>query len=141
LTFFNPRPNANFPEIDLMPLPTRPLAKVADVADRLTQAPLADKGYHQRRSRYMQLRMPDPATPTPPQQWTRLGSRHCSYKGTSGGGLWKFFLGQHDFSIVQVRLIGVAYWEKLVGDELHILGHGQISIYETLFNAIRQKWP
>jgi hypothetical protein len=64
-----------------------------------------------------------------------------SYKGTSGGGLWKFFLGQDDFSIVQVRLIGVAYWEKPVGDELHILGHGQISIYESLFNVIRQKWP
>jgi hypothetical protein len=64
-----------------------------------------------------------------------------SYKGMSGGGLWKFFLGQHDFSIVQVRLIGVAYWEKPLGDELHILGHGQTSIYETLFNAIRQKWP
>jgi hypothetical protein len=64
-----------------------------------------------------------------------------SYKGTSGGGLWKFFLGQHDFSIVQVRLIGVAYWEKPVGDELHILGHGQTGIYDTLFNAIRRKWP
>ena len=64
-----------------------------------------------------------------------------SYKGTSGGGLWQFFLGQNDFSVVQVRLIGVAYWEKPVGDELHIIGHGQISIYKTLFNAIHQKWP
>ena len=58
-----------------------------------------------------------------------------------GGGLWQFFLGQNDFSVVQVRLIGVAYWEKPVGDELHIIGHGQISIYKTLFNAIHQKWP
>jgi hypothetical protein len=64
-----------------------------------------------------------------------------SYKGTSGGGLWKFFLDENDFSVVQVRLIGVAYWQKPVGDELHIIGHGQASIYETLFNAIRQKWP
>lgn len=63
-----------------------------------------------------------------------------SYKGTSGGGLWKFFLGQDDFSILQVRLIGVAYWEKPVGDEVHIIGHGQASIYGTLFDAIRQKW-
>jgi hypothetical protein len=63
-----------------------------------------------------------------------------SYKGTSGGGLWKVFLGQDDFSIFQVRLIGVAYWEKPIGDELHIIGHGQVSIYDTLFNAIRQKW-
>jgi hypothetical protein len=64
-----------------------------------------------------------------------------SYKGTSGGGLWKFYLAQENFSLVQARLIGVAYWEKPVGDELHIIGHGQIGIYETLFNAIRQKWP
>jgi hypothetical protein len=64
-----------------------------------------------------------------------------SYKGTSGGGLWHFYLGQHDFSVVQARLVGIAYWEKLVGDELHLLGQGQISIYHTLFNAIHRKWP
>jgi hypothetical protein len=64
-----------------------------------------------------------------------------SYKGTSGGGLWKFFLNEDDFSVVQARLIGVAYWEKRVGDELHLIGHGQTSLYETLFNAIREKWP
>jgi hypothetical protein len=64
-----------------------------------------------------------------------------SYKGTSGGGLWHFYLGESDFSVVQARLVGVAYWEKPVGDELHLLGHGQISIYHTLFNAIQQKWP
>jgi hypothetical protein len=63
-----------------------------------------------------------------------------SYKGTSGGGLWQFFLGQEDFSIIQVRLIGVAYWEKPIGDELHIIGHGQISVYDTLFKAINEKW-
>jgi transposase len=43
--------------------------------------------------------------------------------------------------VVQARLIGVAYWEKRVGNELHIVGHGQTSLYGTLFNAIRQKWP
>jgi hypothetical protein len=64
-----------------------------------------------------------------------------SYEGTSGGGLWKFYLAQETFSLVQARLIGVAYYEKRVGDELHIIGHGQISIYVTLFDAIRQKWP
>ena len=63
-----------------------------------------------------------------------------SYKGTSGGGLWHFYLDEHDFSVVQARLVGVAYWEKPVGDELHLLGHGQISIYHSLFNAIHQKW-
>ncbi len=64
-----------------------------------------------------------------------------SYKGTSGGGLWKFYLDQDDFSLVQARLIGVAYFEKPVGGEIHFIGHGQTSIYETLLNAIRQKWP
>ena len=64
-----------------------------------------------------------------------------SYKGTSGGGLWQFFLNQDDFSVVQVRLAGVAYFEKKVEDELHIIGHAQISIYDRLFNAIREKWP
>jgi hypothetical protein len=42
---------------------------------------------------------------------------------------------------VQVRLIGVAYWEKPSGNELHILGDGQMSAYEALFNDVRQKWP
>jgi hypothetical protein len=65
----------------------------------------------------------------------------ASYKGTSGGGLWKFYLARENFSLVQARLIGVAYWETPVGDELHIIGHGQVGIYETLFNAICQKWP
>ncbi len=63
------------------------------------------------------------------------------FRGTSGGGLWKFYLNQDDFSLVQARLIGVTYWEKPVGGELHLIGHGQVSVYETLFNAIRQKWP
>jgi len=63
-----------------------------------------------------------------------------SYKGTSGGGLWKFFLNQRDFSIVQARLVGVVYWEKPVKSELHLLGHGQVSIYQTLFNTICWKW-
>jgi hypothetical protein len=64
-----------------------------------------------------------------------------SYQGTSGGGLWHFYLGEDDFSVMQARLVGVAYWEKPMGDELHLLGHGQVSIYQTLYNAIKQKWP
>ena len=63
-----------------------------------------------------------------------------SYKGTSGS-VWKFYLARENFSLVQARLVGVAYWEKPVGDELHIIGHGHVGVYETLFNAIRQKWP
>jgi hypothetical protein len=64
-----------------------------------------------------------------------------SYQGTSGAGLWKFYLARETFSLVEARLIGVAYWEKNVGEELHLVGHGQISIYDTLWNAVRHKWP
>jgi hypothetical protein len=73
-----------------------------------------------------------------------------SYQGSSGGSLWHFYLDQDDFSIVQARivqarivqarLVGVAYFEKPMGDELHLLGHGQISIYDILYKAIQQKW-
>src|SRR6202021_580314 len=35
-----------------------------------------------------------------------------SYKGTSGGGLWQFFLGMDDFSVVQARLVGGAFLEN-----------------------------
>ena len=50
------------------------------------------------------------------------------------------YLDQNDFSLVQARLIGVVYWEKPVGNEVHLIGQGQISIYETLFAAIRKNW-
>jgi hypothetical protein len=64
-----------------------------------------------------------------------------SYQGTSGAGLWRYYLAGEHFSLVQARLIGVAYWEKPIDRELHVIGHGPVSIYETLFNAICQKWP
>jgi hypothetical protein len=64
-----------------------------------------------------------------------------SYEGTSGGGLWKFYLARETFALVQARLSGVAYWQKPVGDELHLIGHGPISIYDHLLKLIRQKWP
>jgi hypothetical protein len=64
-----------------------------------------------------------------------------TYGGTSGGGLWKFYLTPGTLSLAQARLIGVAYYEKRVANEIHLIGHGQISIYETLLNDIRQKWP
>jgi hypothetical protein len=60
-----------------------------------------------------------------------------SYKGTSGAGLWQFYFATESFSLVQARLIGVAYWEKPVGSEIH----GPLSIYETLFYDIRRKFP
>ena len=64
-----------------------------------------------------------------------------SYGGTSGAGRWRYYLARENFSLVQARLIGVAYYQEVVGEELHIIGHGQVGVYETLFNAISQKWP
>jgi hypothetical protein len=50
-----------------------------------------------------------------------------SYKGTSGGGLWKFYLAQENFSLVQARLIGVAYWEKPVATNSTSSGMGRLA--------------
>jgi hypothetical protein len=57
------------------------------------------------------------------------------------GGLWQLFLDPDDFSLVQARLVGVAFWEKPVANELHIVGHGQRSVYGTLVKEITKKWP
>jgi hypothetical protein len=64
-----------------------------------------------------------------------------NYEGTSGAGLWKFFIDNQTCAVVQARLIGVAYYQQSVEEQLHILGHGPISIYDTLLNAIHEKWP
>jgi hypothetical protein len=65
-----------------------------------------------------------------------------TYKGTSGGGLWRLYTKQHDdgsFSLVQRRLVGVAFWET--AEERHVICHGQSSLYDFLFASIRQQWP
>lgn len=63
-----------------------------------------------------------------------------SYEGTSGGGLWQLYL-RADGSVIQLRLAGVAFYQKKIGDELHIIGHGPHSIYHTLYQNIKAKWP
>jgi hypothetical protein len=63
-----------------------------------------------------------------------------SYKGTSGGGLWQMYFGAEGRP-VQTRLSGVAFYETQVGDEVHIIGHGLHSIYQTLYQDIKTKWP
>jgi hypothetical protein len=67
-----------------------------------------------------------------------------TYAGASGGGLWRFYLKRGEdgtFSLIQSRLVGVAFWEKKVEDELHIVCHGQQSLYRVLFDRIRAEWP
>jgi len=65
-----------------------------------------------------------------------------SYKGTSGGGLWRIFVSKNDddtYKVVQRRLVGVAFWETEDRDEIKC--HGQQSVYKNLFDAIEAKWP
>jgi hypothetical protein len=67
--------------------------------------------------------------------------RPSSFKGKSGGGFWDVFIREDDFSFVQARLSGVAYWEKQLGSELHLVCHGPNSVYATLFDQIVARWP
>jgi hypothetical protein len=65
-----------------------------------------------------------------------------SYKGTSGGGLWRLYTKRHDdgsFSLVQRRLVGVAFWET--AEEHHLICHGRSSLYDHLFASVRRQWP
>jgi hypothetical protein len=65
-----------------------------------------------------------------------------SYRGTSGGGLWRLYTKQRDdgtFSLVQRRLVGVAFWET--AEERHLICHGQSSLYDHLFASVRRQWP
>jgi hypothetical protein len=67
-----------------------------------------------------------------------------SYGGTSGGGLWRLYTepqadGTH--KLTQARMVGVAFWEKPVGTETHIICHGQQSVHHALYDAIKKCWP
>jgi hypothetical protein len=61
-----------------------------------------------------------------------------SYKGTSGGGLWRIYRNPNDSSEPVYRLIGVAFFQD--AQKGLIICHGQTSLYVKLFDAIRQKW-
>jgi hypothetical protein len=65
----------------------------------------------------------------------------ATYKGTSGGGLWRLYTeknGEASFSLIQRRLVGVAFWET--AGTRHIICHGQRSLYGHLFTAIQRRW-
>ncbi len=62
-----------------------------------------------------------------------------SYRGTSGGGLWKMYF-EADGSPIQTALSGVAFCETEVDNELHIIGHGPDSIYRVLYQGIKARW-
>jgi hypothetical protein len=61
-----------------------------------------------------------------------------SFKGTSGGGLWRIYPRPQDGREIAYSLMGVAFYETR---ERQIISHGQASLYVKLFDAIRDKWP
>jgi hypothetical protein len=67
-----------------------------------------------------------------------------SYGGTSGGGLWRLYTEARDDGtqkLKQTRMVGVAFWQKPVGAEMHIVCHGQHSVHNVLHHEILKKWP
>jgi hypothetical protein len=67
-----------------------------------------------------------------------------TYQGTSGGGAWRLFVTRHDdghYSVIQRRLVGVAFWEDPQPHGLDLICHGTESVYDRLRDAVRAKWP
>jgi hypothetical protein len=44
-------------------------------------------------------------------------------------------------ALLNDRMVGVAFWEKSVGSEMHIFCHFQQSIHHVLYEEIMKKWP
>jgi hypothetical protein len=66
-----------------------------------------------------------------------------SFKGTSGGAVWRFYMEKKDgaVSVVNSRLVGVPFFETLRDGKVIVSCHGLKSIYSVLLNEIRKKWP
>ncbi|WFP76564.1 hypothetical protein [Mesorhizobium sp. WSM4906] len=67
--------------------------------------------------------------------------RPGSYQGTSGGGLWRMYLGADLHSVRDRCLVGVAFYEFKDDGRMTVVCHGPEAIYGAMVNAIRQKWP
>lgn len=67
-----------------------------------------------------------------------------SFGGMSGGALWRIFFtdANERRSVVEKRLIGVAFFESDIVDQRRtITCHGPRSIYGHLIAAIHSRWP
>jgi hypothetical protein len=64
----------------------------------------------------------------------------ASYEGVSGGALWRVKLGADLRSVVDMRVVGVAFYQTpSVGGHRLITCHGPRSIYNTLLGKIRRE--
>jgi hypothetical protein len=67
-----------------------------------------------------------------------------SFEGTSGGSVWRFYVIENDgkLEIVESRLIAVPFHQSLTPDgKREITCHGSRSIYGSLVDQIRARWP
>jgi hypothetical protein len=67
-----------------------------------------------------------------------------NFRGISGGGIWRVYLKKDvdgQYSPIETRLTGVAYWQDDVADSLGVIGHGPMSIYCHLLAEIYRRWP
>jgi hypothetical protein len=67
--------------------------------------------------------------------------RPRSYQGTSGGGLWRMYLGADLHSVRDRCLVGVAFYEFENDGRMTVTCHGPGAIYGATIDAIRRKWP
>lgn len=63
-----------------------------------------------------------------------------SYRGTSGGGLWRIYVERSEdetYSVIDRRFVGVAFQQ--FGEKIQC--HGVSSLYQRLVPAIHERWP
>lgn len=67
-----------------------------------------------------------------------------SFEGTSGGAIWRFYVAEKDgkIEVFDRRLIGVPFHQSLTADgKREITCHGKASIYGSLVDAVKSRWP
>lgn len=67
-----------------------------------------------------------------------------SFEGTSGGGVWRFYVTEKEGKpeVVDRRLIAVPFHQSFTADgKREITCHGSKSIYGTLVDQVEARWP
>lgn len=74
------------------------------------------------------------------------GSRSpYSFGGMSGGALWRVYAtknGEGALSITDKKVFGIAFYQSEIVDRKRIITcHGPMSVYRSLIDEIRKRWP